>query len=115
MSTWPPVDVPDNQVHALPRLAVDVYHVNIGTGDAAIYYLVQYPPTGVTGRPYIHRACLIDGGKKKGAGFIRRFFDTYVAVTYSWNTTQGGRANLQFPPFDSIVRTLPKRVCCIAG
>ena len=45
-ATWTPPEVADDQLSTLVGLAVDVYHINIGTGDAAIYYLVQHPPLG---------------------------------------------------------------------
>ena len=107
--TWPPAEVADNQLSTLVGLAVDVYHINIGTGDAAIYYLVQYPPpslksTNPFALPYIHRACLIDGGKSGGAEQIKKFLK-YVWLNYSFSTSQGGRTGLSFPPFDSIVIT----------
>lgn len=103
---WPPAPVIlDRQLYTVNRrLYVDVYHINIGTGDAAIYYLVEHPPPGSAGKPYIHRACLIDGGLEDQAGSrpIQHFLSR-VTNTYDFSTTQGGRSGLTFPPFDSIV------------
>lgn len=108
MSTWPPTPATtDKQLYGTNRgLYVDVYHINIGTGDAAIYYLVEHPPSGSVGKPYIHRACLIDGGLEHQAGSrpIQHFLDR-VKNLYEFSTTQGGRSGLAFPPFDSIVIT----------
>lgn len=104
--TWPPAAVSlDSQLYTVDRkLYVDVYHINIGTGDAAIYYLVEHPPTGSAGKPYIHRACLIDGGLQDQVGSrpIQHFLDR-VGNLYDFSTSQGGRDDLKFPPFDSIV------------
>lgn len=107
--TWQPTEVTDDQLPKIAGLAVDVYHLNIGTGDAAIYYLVQYPPPDLTRAnpdilPYIHRACLIDGGKAAGASQIRNFLEL-VPQSYQFSKSQGGRTNLLFPPFDAIVIT----------
>lgn len=108
-STWTPAEVTDDQLPSLTGLAVDVYHLNIGTGDAAIYYLVQHPPPNLKIAnpgilPYIHRACLIDGGKAAGATQILNFL-LKVSERYQFSKSQGGRTNLLFPPFDAIVIT----------
>jgi hypothetical protein len=103
---WPPSEVADDKIKDLQRLTVDVFHINIGTGDSAIYYLVQRPPKGAPADelPYVHRACLIDGGEASGATAIEDFLKG-VRGLYRFNTTQGGRIDLKFPPFDSIVIT----------
>ena len=106
---WTPHEVADGQLSTLVGLAVDIYHINIGTGDAAIYYLVQYPPPDLKSSnpgilPYIHRACLIDGGKSAGATQIIKFL-MKVSNTYQFSKSQGGRTALLFPPFDAIVIT----------
>ena len=107
-STWTPAEVTDDQLPNLTGLAVDVY-LNIGTGDAAIYYLVQHPPSNLKIAnpgilPYIHKACLIDGGKEAGAMQIRNFL-LKVFERYQYSKSQGGKTNLLFPPFDTIVIT----------
>lgn len=62
--------------------AVDSFHINIGTGDAAIHLLVESsdpsgvsdPDPGATPKPTILRSALIDGGeyqKNVGASDIR--------------------------------------------
>ena len=103
MATWPPAEVSDEQLSGEERLAVDVYHINIGTGDSTIYYLVQWPPQEKKDqKPYIHRACLIDGGEKRGARAIEQFL-MKVNDRYSFNAKPKGRPELKFPPFDSIV------------
>lgn len=106
---WPPVKPLSDAALVSRNLSVDVYYVNVGEGDCAIYYLVEYPPPGHPGKkiPYVHRACLIDGGKPPGAGAIWKFLTTRVPDMYHWDRTQGGRdpEEVPFPPFDSIVIT----------
>ena len=92
-------------------LCVDVCHLNIGTGDSAVYFLVEYPTAQqrtvnpAWTRPYIHRSALIDGGLRSGAADITDFLVNRVYGIYDFNTAQGGRTGLLFPPFDSILIT----------
>ncbi|OCL08911.1 hypothetical protein AOQ84DRAFT_31580 [Glonium stellatum] len=101
----------DNEALAQADLSVDIYHLNIGTGDAAIYYLVQHPTldqlkANPNLKPFIHRAVLIDGGKQRdGSINIRTFLHTRVREFYNFDDQQGGRTGLTFPPFDSILIT----------
>jgi hypothetical protein len=94
-------------------LSVDVYHLNIETGDSAIYYLVQHPTREDEAKfpkanlkPFVHRAAIIDGGKEGGAKYIRNFLDK-APLLYDYYDKQGGRdpTEVLFPPFDSILIT----------
>jgi len=104
MPPWRTTAADDVELKTLP-LSVDAYYVNIGTGDGAIYYLVQHPPPGtVDAKPFIHRAVLIDAGHGDNGSKAMNDFLANVPHLYYFDTTQGGdRPTLGFPPFDSIV------------
>ncbi len=105
---WPPIHPISDAALMTANLSVDIYYINIGEGDSAIYYLVQHPPVENEDRkPYVHRACLMDGGTSAGSGAIWEFLNTRVPQMYHWDTTQGHRdpKDVKFPPFDSIVIT----------
>jgi hypothetical protein len=110
---WPPVNAASDADLKTKTLCVDYYAIDIAdAGDCGIYYLIEHPKAGTTGLPFIHRAVLIDGGYKPGAERIRNFLQrflkkndngTWVQTFYHFDATQGGRTNLTYPPFNSIV------------
>src|SRR5205085_2599458 len=55
-------------------------------------------------KPFIHRAVLIDGGDKVGAGYIRNFLWNRVGQLYDFDDRREG-GPLTFPPFHSILIT----------
>jgi hypothetical protein len=116
VAAWPPNSVGTNTELKTKTLCVDYYAIDIGdAGDCGIYYLIEHPPAGTSGLPFIHRAVLIDGGYKVGAAKIQAFLNLFlkkdaggalIQMFYHFEDTQGGRANLAFPPFDSIVSVM---------
>ena len=108
---WRTTEAGNDELKTL-KLSVDAFYVNIGTGDGAIYYLVEHPPVASkSDKPFIHRAVLIDAGHGEPGGQAIRDFLTLVPQLYHFDKTQGGRTALAFPPFDSIVRYFDRPHC----